>query len=333
MKSFKNLLRIVVITLSMCVIVLSLLSLFHDLKLWYFKILDFPRFQYLIIAIVLFVTFLFLTKKWRFPAVFLCLGLLVSIVIQGRLILPYYLGEKKVPDATVDKITKDNKISALIANVLVTNKNSQEFLQLIKTSNPDLILAMEVDNWWIDQLQILKNNYPYFMEFPLDNAYGMALYSKLRLTNDNIIFLNQDDVPSFHAEITLNSGESIQFHGVHPVAPVPSDRYPDNVGKEEVALAKVGDMVSKDTIPVIVAGDFNDVSWSDTSRLFEKNGDLKNVRIGRGIYSSFDVNSPFLRWPLDHFFVTKQFSLSKLERLPGFGSDHFPMLAEFVLLD
>lgn len=331
MKAYKNFFLYTVITFSTCVIVLSLLSLFHDLKLWYFKILDFPRFQYLILALALFVPFLFLNKKWKFPAVFLCFGLLVSIVIQGKLILPYYLGEKTVPDAPVDKITKDNKISVLLSNVLVTNKNSQEFLQVIKKNSPDLILAMEVDDWWIDQLQVLKNTYPYFMELPLDNAYGMALYSKLKLKNHRIVFLNQDNVPSFHTEIILNSGQSIRFHGVHPVAPVPSNRYPDNIGKEEVALAKVGDMVSKDTIPVIVAGDFNDVSWSDTSRLFEENGDLNNVRIGRGIYSSFDANSPILRWPLDHYFVTKQFSLSKLERLPDYGSDHFPMLAEFVL--
>lgn len=121
------------------------------------------------------------------------------------------------------------------------------------------------------------------------------------------------------------------FHGIHPMAPVPSGKYPDTAGKKEVALEKIGKIVGNDSLASIVAGDFNDVSWSHTSRMFEKQGKLNNVRLGRGLFNSFDANSVFMRWPLDHFFVTKEFSLLKLNKLSKFGSDHFPMYAELVL--
>ncbi|MBZ9651424.1 hypothetical protein LB454_05260 [Psychroflexus sp. CCL10W] len=38
-----------------------------------------------------------------------------------------------------------------------------------------------------------------------------------------------------------------------------------------------------------------------------------------------------MRWPLDHYFVTQEFSLIDLQRLPEIGSDHFPLYVKFVL--
>ncbi len=331
MKFTRKIFYYLVIILSAVIIILSVLSLIHDLKFWYFKILDFPRLQYLIAAGLLFILFLVLNKTWKLPTIFLCLGLLASIFIHGQLILPYYFGEKTVSDASASRIDNENKVSILIVNVLITNKNSDELIQIIQNANADLVLAMEVNQWWVDQLGTLKNDYAYSMELPLDNSYGMALYSKFPLKDQEIAYLNQDDVPSFHTEILLSSGKSFHFNGVHPVPPVPTTKYPDNVGEKEVALIKVGKMVEKADGPAIVTGDFNDVSWSQTSRLFNESGILNNVRIGRGTYNSFNAHSYFLRWPLDHFFVTKEFKLLSLERLPKFGSDHFPMLAEFIL--
>ncbi|UJH92455.1 endonuclease/exonuclease/phosphatase family protein [Antarcticibacterium sp. 1MA-6-2] len=304
MKRPNSILLYLLIGLSTCIVILSLLSLIHDLKFWYFKILDFPRLQYLLFAVIFLILFLIINKKWKFSSAFLVLGLLASIFIQGKVILPYYIGSKTVPDAGNGASNKGRSVGILIANVLITNRNSEKYIDIVREANPDMVLAMEVNKWWVEQLQVFKNEFPYTMILPLDNAYGMALYSKYPLKNQEVMFLNKDNVPSFYAEVLLKSGESFSFFGVHPVAPVPSGKYPDNQGEKEVALLKVGEMVVNQKLPVVVAGDFNDVSWSHTSRLFEGTGALKNVRIGRGLYNTFDANSSFLRWPLDHFFVT-----------------------------
>lgn len=320
-----------IVILSFVLILLSLLSLLYDFPYWFIKILDFPRIQYFFTGLVLLILFVILNKKWNFYAVFLVLGLLSSLVIHGIRILPYIAGEKTVPDVNTMAPSEERILGVLLANVLITNREAGKLLEIIEETNPDLILVMEVNEWWISELQELKQNYPHFIEYPLDNAYGIALYSKLKLKEEEIKFFNGDGVPSIHTKVVLPSGEEVQFHGMHPVPPVPSSKYPDNVGQEEVALLKVGNMVAKDTIPSIVAGDFNDVSWSQTTRMFESEGDLKNVRIGRGFYNTFNARSFILRWPLDHYFVTDSFSLLTLERLPEFNSDHFPMYAEFLL--
>jgi hypothetical protein len=79
--------------------------------------------------------------------------------------------------------------------------------------------------------------------------------------------------------------------------------------------------------PAIVAGDFNDVAWSHTSRLMQRTGGLLDPRVGRGLYNTFDATLPLLRYPLDHIFHTEHFTLAELRRLPFIGSDHFPMSA------
>lgn len=331
MKVFKQILFYFIILVSVLVILASLLSLIYDLAYWYSKVLDFPRLQYLIVALICLLIFVLMNKKWGFASGLLILGLITAITIQSTRVLPYYVGEKAVPDAAQGGASQENSVGILIANVLITNRKAADFLQIVEQTDPDLLLVMEVDQWWVNQLKPLKEKYPYVMEYPLDNAYGMALYSRLPLKDNEIKFFNHEDVPSFHAKVVLPSGKAFKFHGVHPVAPVPSDKYPDNVGEEEEGLLKVGQLVAAESLPSIVAGDFNDVSWSHTSRLFGDAGNLKNVRLGRGLYNSFNAKSLIMRWPLDHFFVTKEFALLELERLPKFNSDHFPMYAKLVL--
>ncbi len=317
---------------SVILIISSLLSLIQGLSYWYSKIFDFPRVQYLLLSLVCLIAFAFLNRKWGFSSILLSLGLISTITIQAILILPYFWGDKQVPDAS-SAAKPENSVSILISNVLITNRESADFLQIVDDANPDLLLVMEVDEWWVTQLNTLKEEYAYVIEYPLDNAYGMALYSKLPLKDSEIMFLKHDDVPSFHATVILPSGNPFVFHGVHPVAPVPSEKYPDNKGEEEIALLKVGNIVAADTLPAMVAGDLNDVSWSRTSMLFEEQGKLYNVRIGRGLFNSYNANSFIQRWPLDHFFVTHEFAVIDLKLLPAFGSDHFPVFAKFELRD
>ncbi|MFZ0490479.1 MAG: endonuclease/exonuclease/phosphatase family protein [Salegentibacter sp.] len=333
MNVLKKVFYYLIVVVSAVLIIVTMLSLIHDLMYWYSEILDFPRTQYLIAGVVLLVIFLLIERKWNFSSILLAVGLVGTIIVQSSFVFPYVLGEKKVPEVSSQEVSPKNDVGLLVANVLMKNRQPQEFLNIVENTDPDMLLVMEVDQWWIKQLEPVTKEYPYRMESPFHNAYGMALYSKFPMEERDVRFFNHRKVPSFHVKVMLPSGNAFRLHAVHPVAPFPSSEYPDNVGNKEWALVKTGEMVAKDSLPSVVAGDFNDVSWSDTSGMFEKTGKLNNVRLGRGLFNTFSAKSSIMRWPLDHFFVSKEFGVVDFERLPKFHSDHFPMYARLQLME
>ena len=60
-------------------------------------------------------------------------------------------------------------------------------------------------------------------------------------------------------------------------------------------------------------------------KIFRING-LVDPREGRGLYNTYNVFVPFLRYPLDHIFYSGEFGLLTLKKLENIGSDHFPLL-------
>ena len=60
---------------------------------------------------------------------------------------------------------------------------------------------------------------------------------------------------------------------------------------------------------------------------------MRDPRAGRGLYPTFNANYAFLRWPLDHLFVTPHFEVVEIDRLRKIGSDHFPVFFRVCLTE
>ncbi|RZK51286.1 MAG: endonuclease, partial [Hymenobacter sp.] len=260
----------------------------------------------------------------------LLLGCGAGLAIQAAFLWPYLpLAPKAVPDAGPGAAPA-SRLRILVVNVLIKNREDERLRQLVQNIRPDVLLALEPDAWWARALQPLRPDYPYRVELPRQDAYGMILYSRLPLADTQVQDLLQPGVPSIRTHLRLPDGREITFFGIHPTPPIP-DNYPDGVGKRGIALSKVASQVQHDERPTIVAGDFNDVSWSSTIRQLTRTGQLHDISLGRGFYNTFDANSVLARWPLDHFFVSAPFEVIMLQRLPDVGSDHFPLYTELAL--
>lgn len=222
----------------------------------------------------------------------------------------------------------ERQISVLTANVLTSNRDSQKLVALVNKHQPDVLVTLESDHWWEGQLASLEADMPETMKCPLDNLYGMHVYSRLPLHEKKITFLVEDEVPSMHALLELPTGDRVRAHFLHPAPPSPTEN--SESAERDAELVIVARSVADSDYPIIVTGDLNDVAWSRTTRLFRKLSGLLDPRVGRGMFNTFHVDYPFLRWPLDHLFHSKHFTVHTIRRLPSIGSDHFPLFSRLV---
>lgn len=313
------------LTLGFCTALILLVTVLPLLRNphWIIRGMDFPRLQFAIsIAALLIADFLFLNMQSVFTWLLILIAAL-CLLWQLWWILPYTIFWRvEVKKAGCSSF--ENQISILTTNVLTSNKNADLLIQLVRQHKPDVLVTLESDQWWEQQLAVLEVDMPHSVKCPLDNLYGTHVYSRLALGDQEIVYLVEEDVPSIHTTLTLHSGITVRMHFVHPAPPSPTEN-PESA-ERDAELVIVARSVAETDQPVIVTGDLNDVAWSATTRLFRKISGLLDPRVGRGMFNTFHADFTFLRWPLDHLFHSQHFTLNSIKRLPSIGSDHFALL-------
>ena len=312
------------------IIYTALLALFTIMSLirndyWTFRIFDYPRLQKFVLSFVGLAMLLYFHKYKGTEFWILSSILVINTLYLSWQIYPFTpLSKKHVQRSTQRK--PDDSIKLMISNVYQYNENYSGCLAEIHKANPDVIFMLETDEKWADATNKLDEEYPYQIKRPIDNTYGLLFFSKLELRDAEVKCLVEDDVPSIHTKVVLRSGQEVILHGVHPTPPVPNENVRSTERDKELLL--VADMAKEEKLPVIVIGDLNDVAWSHTTELFLKMSGLLDPRRGRGFYNSFHARYPFMRFPLDHAFISPEFKLNGMRRLSSFGSDHFPIFID-----
>ncbi|MFB9212294.1 endonuclease/exonuclease/phosphatase family protein [Echinicola jeungdonensis] len=295
---------------------------------WTFRVFDYPRVQKLLLTSTLLIIWISAIypnlKKVDYGVIFLLLMLFIYLLTQ---ILPFSIfGKKMVKSANKHQKTS---LHLLVGNVYQFNKNYQKTIRLIQNISPDIFMLVETDQFWANEVSALKNEYPYHIEIPLDNTYGLLFYSKFKITNQSINYLINEDIPSIIVDMELPDQRKVRVYGLHPTPPVPWENTHSTERDAEILI--VGKLAKAYGKPSIIIGDLNDVAWSYANDLFLKISGMGDPRRGRGMYSTFHAKYPWLRWPLDHIFLSPHFKLKKLKVQPNVGSDHFPISAQVVL--
>lgn len=297
---------------------------------WIFRLWDFPRVQMAVVALAGVAAY----ASFFFDGTELEVAMLVAgsgaIAWQLYKIHPYTMLAPKQVKSARPSADRSNGLSLLIANVQMENEDRHRLISLVRERNPDVVLTVETSHEWVEGLERGFDDYPHRVKHPQDNYYGMALFSKLEIKRAQIAFLVQDDIPSIHAAVRLRSGVEVELHALHPRPPEPiRDQKSTPRDAELVVLGRRIEKEKKD-VPTVVAGDLNDVAWSETSQLFVRLSGLLDPRVGRGFFNSFNARNPLARFPLDHVFHSNHFKLLDLRRERSIGSDHFPIYADLL---
>jgi len=293
---------------------------------------DFPRVQLLILLVVSLAVLTLTSDSTHSINVTRALQImsLAALVLQVYRITPYLsIAPVEVVSVGEKDLDPSNQFDMMISNVLQDNDNCMTLIEYVGQRQPDVLLTLETNKDWEQALdEGLSNEFKYTIKVPLENRYGIHLYSKLPIRNQEVMHLIADSIPSIYTQVQLKSGSWVNLYCVHPTPPSPTEEA-TSTGRD-AELAMVGKLVTKrGNANTIVAGDLNDVAWSHSTRLFKRLTGLLDPRKGRGLYSSFHADHWYARWPLDHVFHSTEFQVVDMGLGPNIGSDHFPI--EFVL--
>lgn len=305
-------------------ITLAAVMSFVKISHWTVRFFDFPRVQFLVIGFCLgIINISLFDDSLVYIISFITMILATSYQLKKVI---RYTRLRKVEVKKLKVKTNLPTLKIMVSNVLTPNRSSEKLLNHINSEQPDVLLCVETDQWWENQLSVLEEDYPIQVKIPQDNLYGMHLYSKLKLKATDIRFLVEGDIPSIKTKIVLEDGEEVLLYALHPKPPSPTEN--DTSTNRDAELLIVAKEISQVDEPVIVCGDLNDVAWSKSTELFKKISKLLDSRIGRGRFSTFHAQYPFLRWPLDHFFHSSHFLLKDMKVLSSIDSDHFPIMTQ-----
>lgn len=311
-------------TLSILCALASFLP-FLDFKHWFFRIFDFVRLQLLTLLVVLFITGLFFRNGSLFLGTLTQVLLLMAIAYQLFIIWPY------LPFRKQSKGVPEKAITLISVNVLQKNTDYQKLIGLVKQIQPDILLTMESNLEWEKALSEIESDFTFSHKMPKENRYGMHLYSRLKVKSCQGHYLISNEHPSIEASLVDKNGTDFTFWGIHPPPPSPTEKPTSK--QKDAELIKVAQLVREKKMPILVSGDFNNVCWSKSSKLFSKVSKLKDARLGKGFYSTFPVKPKLFRFPIDLLFHSRDMEVHQIKTLPAIGSDHLPLFATFTITD
>lgn len=307
-------------------LILSVLIPFIRSDHWTVRVFDYPRFQKLILIFCCFISWFFINDLTYFDDFLIGLLGICSIYLFW-VIIPYTPFGKKMIEQ-VELKEGEKPLNLLVSNVYQDNNEYQKLVDLIELKKPDVIFLLETNQAWMDNIKSATDSYEYKIEVPLENTYGLLFYSKLPIEYYEVNYLISEEIPSILVDIKYND-DVIRLYGLHPTPPVPQENEESTERDAEILIT--GKAAKEYGKACIVFGDMNDVAWSRTTRLFLKTSQMLDPRRGRGMYNTFHVKYWFLRWPLDHYFLSSQFRIIDMKIEDSVGSDHFPISISVVL--
>lgn len=268
-------------------------------------------------------------------ALFGALGVAVSLALRERktamlclaftlfylmLIAPWYWPGSNQP------AEDGSNLRVLTANLLSINEEAELLLDLVESSDPDVIVLQELSPMWIRALAPLRDTYPHHVERGRSDHFGIGIYSRIALENAEVFNLADAQYPAIRADFRAN-GRLVSILNMHTVPPLTSEMFALRNRQLEAAATfaeGVDDLA-------IVAGDLNITMWSPYYRKLETDSTLRNVRRGFGILPTWPTNMPLFKIALDHVLVSQDMFVVDVERGAEIGSDHLPLIADLFV--
>jgi endonuclease/exonuclease/phosphatase (EEP) superfamily protein YafD len=281
---------------------------------WSCELLTHLRAHYLV-ALTIGAAMLAALKHLKLAAVF---G--VVAIINLCFVLPLYLPETR-------NRAEGHPIRLMSVNGYHYNPTRQKLIGLIRDTQPDVVLVLEVDDAWVKEIELLAAAYPHRHYEPRTHDLGIALLSRLPVQDLNVRDFGPADVPTITARLEDQSGSSFHLIGTHPLPPI----WRTSAAMRNRQLTNIAAYVRTLIGPIVLAGDLNSTSWSPNFRDLLNGTGLRDTRNGFGNQPTH----PYLLAPIgiaiDHVLVSPEIAVRDRSVGPYIGSDHRPVIVDLVI--
>ncbi|MGU3574787.1 endonuclease/exonuclease/phosphatase family protein [Brucellaceae bacterium C25G] len=210
-------------------------------------------------------------------------------------------------------------------NLLYNHPEPQQVLQMIGRQNPDIVTYQEASQYWEPWLKILEGRYPYhLMCKDQPNSWGVGILSRRPFTEGAETLCVGDGVLA-SVQVDLG-GEAVRIASLHLSWPWPKTQ-PEQLNMLEPYLRGMKH-------PLIIAGDYNAVSWSNTVKRVESASQTNDIGNIGATFMLKQLPMSWVGWlgvQIDHLLVSSDIRVSEAKTIDDAGSDHLPLLLRFNL--
>jgi endonuclease/exonuclease/phosphatase (EEP) superfamily protein YafD len=281
---------------------------------WFCELLTHLRAHYFV-ALTIGAAMLAALKHFKLAAVF---GVVTTINLC--FVLPLYLPETR-------NRAEGRSIRLMSVNGYHYNPTRQKLIGLIRDTQPDVVLVLEVDDAWVADLEVLADAYPHRHYEPRTHDLGIALLSRLPVHDLNVRDFAPADVPTITARLEDQSGSSFHLIGTHPLPPI----WRAYAVMRNQQLTNIAAYVRTLTGPIVLAGDLNSTSWSPNFRDFVQSAGLRDTRNGFGNQPTHPYQLAPIGIAIDHVLVSPDIAVRDRSVGPYIGSDHRPVIIDLVI--
>ncbi len=268
-----------------------------------------------------------LTRRWKMA--------LVALVLAGWGAYPTVEMRLRQMSRESWATTEGGRLRVLTMNLLYGRADADAVMRVIDRERPDVVVFQE----WTAAAEAalltrMRAIYPHELLSARDDAFGQASFSNTPMLESRAFVLPSFKQPQ-HTFVVEHGGKAVRLVNVHVLPPVSMEYFREQ-RLETAALAEYarGRIAAGERL--VLAGDFNAI-WASAHGRAVREAGLKDAQYeaGTGVGGTWPADSAGLRiWPrvtLDHVLSSDRVKPNRCRVLESIGSDHAPVVAEFVV--
>jgi endonuclease/exonuclease/phosphatase (EEP) superfamily protein YafD len=281
---------------------------------WLLELFSHFRLQYIVILFA--ATLIYgLQRRWSWSAAALLLcGINVPPVVE-------------VFQLSNDASATDDAAPLVLISVNLNSQNEDvsAVLDFSRTEQPDVLVLQEFTFRWATDLAALENEFPHHFQWPQEDMFGLAVYSRWPLTDAQAIALG-DSTPALNMKITTPQG-LLQVIAVHLRPPMTGLWAAERAAQ----FRHLAELAAVSQLPLAVLGDFNATPWSPNFRHWTVTSQLQQGPRGGRLAYTWPVAMPIFWIPIDACVVNEKLMITSQRRGTPIGSDHYPLITSVQL--